>query len=53
MKNDNPEFGRCLKCNRRLKTEEAKKRGYGDCCWRKYKRELKQKHSYLFDVKSK
>ena len=30
-------FTRCLRCNRLLRTPQAKARGYGDICWKKYK----------------
>lgn len=26
----------CLRCNRRLKTQEARERGYGEVCWKKH-----------------
>ena len=52
MKEDNPEFCRCLKCNRKLKTDIAKKRGYGERCWQLHKLEMKHNHSYLFNVKT-
>ena len=28
-------YDRCLRCNRLLKTDEARLRGYGDTCWKK------------------
>ena len=31
------EYGYCLRCGRRLKTEEAKIRGYGNICFEKIK----------------
>ena len=50
MKNDNPVFCRCLRCNRKLKTEEAKKRGYGDYCWKEHKKEVERNHTCLFKI---
>lgn len=48
MKKDNPKYCRCLRCNRKLKSEEAKKRGYGEHCWKAHKLDVKDKQSHLF-----
>lgn len=34
-------YKRCLRCGRRLKTEEARMRGMGSVCWEKSKTEKK------------
>ena len=38
---------RCLRCGRKLKTEDAKLRGYGPICYEKI---LSNKQSLLFQV---
>lgn len=30
------EYERCLRCNRKLKTNSAKSLGYGKVCWEKF-----------------
>ena len=34
----NEEYDRCLRCHRKLKNPEARKRGFGDVCWNKIKK---------------
>ena len=34
-------YSRCKRCNRILKTELAKQRGYGEYCWRQYQKSVK------------
>ena len=34
---------RCIRCGRKLKTEEAKQRGYGSYCWYLQQKEKKHK----------
>ena len=43
-------FCRCLRCNRILKSEEAKEKGYGPKCWREHKLESQRNRLYLFKV---
>lgn len=55
MKYNNPnecKCLRCLRCNRILKTEEAKQRGYGDKCWIIHKKEMEANHNRLFKILS-
>ena len=33
------EYTKCLRCGRKLKTEEARKIGYGRICFEKHKKE--------------
>ena len=42
----------CLRCNRKLKTEESKKLGYGKICWEKHNSELISKPLFEVDTKS-
>lgn len=42
-------YKKCLRCNRKLKTIKAQKRGYGDHCWKVHKKEVKQ-NSGLFNL---
>lgn len=49
-------YEKCLRCNRILKSNKAKKRGYGDYCWHLHKLELKKRtksalEKYLFKDK--
>lgn len=37
------EYEYCLRCGRKLKNEEARKKGYGIICERKLKHETRQK----------
>lgn len=43
-------FLRCKRCNRKLKTELAQKRGYGDYCWKIHKQEEVKSARTLFDL---
>ena len=49
MKDDNI---RCKRCHRILVSPEARQRGYGDLCWKKYLNEQQQKNS-LFPLDKK
>ena len=42
------EFARCKRCNRLLKTEENKKRGYGNHCWKIHLKLIKENSKKLF-----
>ena len=33
----------CIRCNRKLKSPEARLRGMGDVCWKKYQQEQAKK----------
>ncbi len=35
-------YERCLRCGRRLKTDDAKERGFGKKCWEKFNSEEPQ-----------
>lgn len=39
------EYGKCVRCGRRLKSAEAQERGYGKTCWKKH---LSDTQSRLF-----
>ena len=39
------EHTKCVRCGRRLKSQEAKERGYGTICWKKH---LTDKQTTLF-----
>ena len=43
-------YTRCLRCNRKLKTESAMLRGYGDCCWKRIQLEKKQLKKTIFQI---
>ena len=45
--NTNPkkDYGKCVRCGRRLKNLEAQERGYGKICWKKH---LADKQQELF-----
>jgi len=30
------EYGKCIRCGRRLKSAEAQERGFGKICWKKH-----------------
>lgn len=47
---ERPIYTKCLKCNRKLKTERAKTRGYGDYCWRKHLKEEKANRKTIFQI---
>lgn len=40
-------YDKCLRCNRKLKTEETQIRGYGNICWKKIQEKNKMR---LFNV---
>ena len=40
-------YDKCLRCGRKLKTEETRQRGYGDICWKKVKENKKVR---LFNI---
>lgn len=44
------EYKRCLRCNRILKSEKARQRGYGNHCWALYNIEVKKQRKSLFDI---
>lgn len=51
MEDITKKYLRCKRCNRILKSEEAKERGYGKICWEKHLKESQQNLSNtLFDV---
>lgn len=41
---------RCKRCNRKLKTEEAQKRGYGQHCFQLHLLDLKKNKKDLIDI---
>lgn len=41
------EYIYCLKCKRKLKTEDAKLRGYGYICWKKHLNDISSKSNNL------
>lgn len=46
----NQRFLRCKRCHRKLKTEEAQKRGYGHYCFQLHLAEMKNKSKTLLDL---
>ena len=44
------EYTHCIRCGRKLKTDESKERGFGKVCWEKWNKETKNKK--LFKVES-
>ena len=42
--NTNPktDYSKCKRCGRRLKTDEARERGYGTVCWKKHLQDNQQ-----------
>ena len=44
-------YTKCLRCGRKLKTEEAKERGFGQICWEKYRSDVKYKELFSLDNK--
>lgn len=44
------EFSHCLRCGRKLKNPEARKRGFGDICYKKY---LSSPNHPLFEIKER
>lgn len=47
MQENDIKYTRCLKCNKILKTERAKQRGYGDICWKQYLSEMRNNSNKL------
>ena len=43
-------YENCIRCGRKLKTDESKERGFGKVCWEKWNKETKNKK--LFKVES-
>lgn len=43
-------YMRCKRCHRKLKTEEAQKRGYGYHCFQMFLAEAKEKNKTLLDI---
>jgi hypothetical protein len=43
-------YGRCKRCNRPLKTQEAQQRGYGPHCWLMHKQTKELNKPFLFKV---
>ena len=46
---DNIVYNKCQRCNRVLKSEKAKQRGFGDYCWKLYNLEVKKAKPCLLD----
>ena len=46
MEKNTKEYDRCLRCNRKLKNEEARKIGYGKICLEKIKKADKIKRLF-------
>lgn len=46
-------YYKCLRCNRRLRTDKAKKLGYGPSCLRKAQQEAKILNPNLFSLENK
>lgn len=44
-------YQKCQRCNRILKSDKAKKRGFGDHCWRLHNIDLKKHEIPLLDRK--
>ena len=42
---------KCLRCGRKLKTEEAKEKGFGKICWEKYRNDISYKELFTLDNK--
>lgn len=42
-------YHKCQRCNRILKTEKARQRGYGDFCWKMHNLEQLKKKKNLLD----
>ena len=43
-------YNKCQRCNRVLKSEKAKQRGFGDYCWKLYNLEVKKAKPCLLDT---
>lgn len=46
------EHANCLRCGRRLKSEESKKLGFGQVCWEKWQHETKTKKLFTVDTET-
>ena len=46
----NKEYSNCLRCGRKLKSEESKKLGFGKICFEKWQHETEAKK--LFDMEN-
>lgn len=44
------EYIKCLRCNRVLKTAQAKKRGYGNHCWHLHQLEIEKNKKTMIDL---
>ena len=40
------EYNKCLRCGRKLNSEESKQRGFGNTCWEKYKSSISYKELF-------
>lgn len=47
---ENKEFEKCIRCNKPLKSKEARRRGYGDHCWKLYQKEISEKRNPLYKL---
>ena len=43
------EYLKCLRCGRKLQSEESKQRGYGNTCWEKYTNSVRYKELFKVD----
>lgn len=43
-------YDKCKRCNRKLRTEEARKRGYGTHCFLLHRQEIKKRSKDLIDI---
>ncbi|WP_304393262.1 DUF6011 domain-containing protein [uncultured Clostridium sp.] len=46
----NQKYQKCKRCHRKLKTEEAQRRGYGQHCFQQHLLELKKNSKNLIDI---
>ena len=46
-------FDKCLLCNRPLKTDISKTRGYGTICWERHEIDMKKSSECLLDKEIK
>lgn len=53
MKIKKQEYLHCLRCGRKLKTEESKLLGFGKTCWEKYNHENKYKELFSAECLTK
>ena len=51
MQNDKHVY--CKMCNKILKTPQARQRGYGYRCWKKFLKELEASKPHLFPLDTK